>query len=468
MKTNLPQVTVVIVDTINYGLALHAINKTLEQIEPAQTLFFTDVIQFGEGFKTIVIPRIKSKEEYSYFIVKELAAYIRTDYVLIIQHDGYVLDGKAWNPDFLEYDYIGAPWHYQDGRNVGNGGFSLRSKKLQEALASDDDIEITSPEDEIICRLYRNYLEKNYKIKFAPEELAHSFSFEVHKPTKSTFGFHNNFHTPFKEPIIVKRTGAMGDVIMMEPVLEYFHKQGYRVILDTRAAYFNLFMNHHYPIELLGHVLHEDLSSARVINLDMAYEVKPRKLALKAYYESCGVEDGDIRNAKLNFKPTDDVKLFNKYIVLHTDDTAMPHRNVHDVDWGYLTKALELLGYGVYRIGNGNGSGGRKINTVSENMMAYIISGADYFIGIDSGPSQIAVACGVKSIIFFGSVNPKYRYADLSNIMVIQNHCPINKDGCYHDQVSVSGKDCEVNKNTPPCITHKTVDILTAIQNYIK
>jgi hypothetical protein len=48
---------------------------------------------------------------------------------------------ELWSNDFLEYDYIGAPWMYSDtsyitdeGEHVpvGNGGFCLRSKKFLE------------------------------------------------------------------------------------------------------------------------------------------------------------------------------------------------------------------------------------------------------------------------------------------------------------------------------------------------
>jgi hypothetical protein len=113
--------------------------------------------------------------KYNEFGVKELYKYIETSHVLLIQHDGYVLDGSRWSDEFLQYDYIGAPWTYKDGRNVGNGGFSLRSRRLHEILASDKSIDICSPEDEIIGRLYRPYLEKNYGVKFAPEYLAHKF-----------------------------------------------------------------------------------------------------------------------------------------------------------------------------------------------------------------------------------------------------------------------------------------------------
>lgn len=464
---HLPNVTVVAMTDRDYGQTIEAIYKTLKQITPSEVILFTDTIQFDDKFKNIVIPRFGSWENYNHFVVKELHKYIKTDYILLIQHDGYVINGDAWTDEFLDYDYIGAPWMYKDGRNVGNGGFSLRSTRLHKILGEDPMIEITCPEDEIISRLYRNYLQSK-GIRFAPEELAHRFSFEMHPPKCKTFGFHNYFHPPFRTPIILKRSGAMGDIIMMEPLMEHFYSLGYRIILDTNPPYYNLFAKHYFPVELLSMIDPSDtaVANSRVINLDMAYEVKPKQNAIKSYFQVSGFNEVEIRNPRLNFKPTPDVKLFDKYIVIHTDDTAMAHRNVHDFEWDQLAAELEKLGYGVYRVGRGNGTGGRKINTVSENMLAYVISGANAFIGIDSGCAQIAVACGVESFIFFGSVNPHYRYIDSKKIHAIQNACPIGKNGCYHDVVSEIGQDCEVNVSKPPCITHG--DSMPLIQRIIQ
>ncbi len=466
--THLPTVTVVAVTTKDYGPTIEAIHKTLKHIDPYDVFYFSDnAFHDPTGvIKHFRIDRFKSVEDYNHFIFKLLGNYIDSEHVLVIQHDGYVVDGKAWRDEFLDYDYIGAPWTYTDGRNVGNGGFSLRSLKLQKVLQSEE-FEFYSPEDEKIARYYRQTLERKYGIKYAPDAVAHKFSFEMHKPLQPTFGFHNYFHTPYQEPVILRRSGAMGDVIMMEPLMEHFFNQGKRVILDMPVHYFNLFKGHFYQIEHLA-TLSEDTSSYRTINLDMAYEVKPKQLALKSYYEICDIPDGFIRNSRLNFRQPKEKRMFEKYVVIHTDDTDHPHRNVHGVNWDEVAVSIERLGYPVFRVGVGNGTGGLKINTFSENMLAYIVGNADYFIGPDSGCGQIAVACGVPSVLFFGSVNPKLRYADLSNIKVMQKHCPNNIDGCYHDLVSVKGKDCEVDIKQPPCIAWETKDVIFDVNQFIK
>jgi hypothetical protein len=463
MIKELPNVTVVAITTRDYGTTITAIKKTLEQIKPHSVIFFSDHIFESPDYESVQVPKM-NWEQYNEFVCKELWRYITTSHVLLIQHDGFVLDGSVWTDEFLEYDYIGAPWTYKDGRNVGNGGFSLRSHKLQHILSTDEFIDIYTPEDEIICRLYRKYLEKKHGIKFAPEELAHKFSFEMHPPQQKTFGFHNKFHQPFKPFIILKRAEntGLGDIIMMEPVMEYFHKNGYRVVLDIPAEYFHVFIEHFFTLLHISQLNSTD--GIDVINLEMSYESKPLQLVLKSYYEFCGVEKGVMRNPRLNFPVDKTTKMFNKYIVMHVDDTGMPHRNVHGVDWASVADAIKDLGYDVIQIG-GKDSCGIKLNTPTKQSLMYAIAGADFFIGIDSGPSQIAVSLGVKSILFFGSVDARLRYPDLNNIRVIQNKCEFA--GCYHSTIGVRGVDCVIEKDIPPCITHSTQGVIEKLSHYI-
>ncbi|MFZ4461712.1 MAG: DUF5672 family protein [Patescibacteria group bacterium] len=101
---------------------------------------------------------INSIEEYSRFMVKDLSTYIDTEHVLIVRHDGFILNPVARTDDFLQYDYISAPCWYDDENNLGNGGFSLRSKKLLDTLANNPEITDFHPENDRIYRKYADYL----------------------------------------------------------------------------------------------------------------------------------------------------------------------------------------------------------------------------------------------------------------------------------------------------------------------
>ena len=190
----LPGITLCCVDTRNHALAVRALKQSTAQIRFARTLFVTDR-QFDEpGIDIRVIKPLMSRDAYSEFVLRSLLTHIDTPHVLLVQWDGYVLNPSAWQADYLDCDYIGAPWFWHDdAMRVGNGGFSLRSRKLLQAL-QDPRIELVDAEDVTICRAFRPLLERDYGIRFASETLAKAFSFEAAYPIGSPFGFHGLFN----------------------------------------------------------------------------------------------------------------------------------------------------------------------------------------------------------------------------------------------------------------------------------
>lgn len=190
----IPRVTLVCVDTRNRGLALAAMRHSMALCRFGDAAFFTSPGHGQEDVpsdvRLVECKGIDSIESYSRFLLKDLGRHIHTSHALIVQWDGYVLDPSMWQDEFLQADYIGAVWpQYDDGHRVGNGGFSLRSSRLLEALRSDD-IAAEHPEDICIARTHRCLLEERWGIRFAEESLAHQFAFERSRQTPSSFGFH--------------------------------------------------------------------------------------------------------------------------------------------------------------------------------------------------------------------------------------------------------------------------------------
>src|SRR4029450_12207204 len=98
---------------------------------------------------------ITSRADYSRFVMKRLVEHVDTAYVLVTQWGGYAVRPDAWRGEFLDYDYIGAVWCYEGKRcGVGNGGFSLRSRRLLNALR-DDRFQPALNEDQDICGQFR-------------------------------------------------------------------------------------------------------------------------------------------------------------------------------------------------------------------------------------------------------------------------------------------------------------------------
>jgi hypothetical protein len=201
---DLSHISLVCVESRNPKLAKFAIDQCLSHA------IFGECILLSENFfelpsyiTQVEIPAINSTQDYSKFMINELHKYFDLDIALIIQWDGFILSPDSWNDEFLKFDYIGAPWIERG--IAGNGGFSLRSKKLCQALAKMS-VKETHPEDWVICTLLKKDLEEKYNISFPSFEIARQFAFESDKTGLKTFGFHaiQNFPLIFNDQEILE------------------------------------------------------------------------------------------------------------------------------------------------------------------------------------------------------------------------------------------------------------------------
>lgn len=161
-----------------------------------------DVADFGGG---VLLNHFQGSPQFEYWENYEAWKFVKTDFALHMHLDGYIVHPHKWDPDFLRYDYIGAPWpkewvHYGTvTHQVGNGGFSLRSRRLMFALS-----ELPwrpGPADVAVCCHHRAELERR-GMQFAPVDVAARFSVEhrvIETPDK-TFGFHGPKHAPNFRP----------------------------------------------------------------------------------------------------------------------------------------------------------------------------------------------------------------------------------------------------------------------------
>lgn len=204
MKLKLPDVSLVMIETREHELARLAIEESCDKVEFGEVLVFTDrpsefyaLSTKGIHARIVTVPDWPDKLGWSRCLWQEAAQHVRTSHFLSIQWDSWVFDPDMWTDLFLDYDYVGSPWWYKDGRNVGNGGFSLRSTRLHRFLRKNRDRFpcTTNIDDDLLCRGYRPDLETRGFI-WAPEKLATDFSFELMRPSNTSrhFGFHGMFN----------------------------------------------------------------------------------------------------------------------------------------------------------------------------------------------------------------------------------------------------------------------------------
>ena len=175
-------VTLVTIETMYHGLAKRAMEETLSRVPFKNVLVFSDQ-DFLPGSKHV---QIEHGNMFSYcnLLLKGMLEHVETSHVIFQQWDAMVHDGSKWRDYFLQNDYIGATWPWRPhGQNVGNGGFSLRSRRLLEALQAPHlQMNIFGEhgvqEDNYIGIVWRPELEAQ-GIEYAPAPVADQFSQEL-------------------------------------------------------------------------------------------------------------------------------------------------------------------------------------------------------------------------------------------------------------------------------------------------
>jgi hypothetical protein len=228
----LKDVTLVSLAAINYEKTLLAMSISMSGIAFGAAKFISpttpEKLPPGVSWESSGPLRLRSPgvDDYSKYFLYEMWKHIDTPYCLVVQGDGYVLNPHLWDDEFLQYDYIGAPWPirkdayvdpFGNHQRVGNGGFSLRSSKL---LRTPQEIDI--PFDVNVGNFYKHFnaqslaedgnisvhnrhLFEQHGNRFAPVEVAVRFSQELRVPESrgiKSFGFHE--FAPHPNPLLSK------------------------------------------------------------------------------------------------------------------------------------------------------------------------------------------------------------------------------------------------------------------------
>lgn len=218
MKLQLSDVTLVAVDTVCHQLVALAVKQCTDSAQFGAVQIHTDNAEpfQGRGLDAtfVSVPPFSNVDEVMTYCWYRLPSYIKTSHALMVQWDSGIVCPAQWNKKFLEYDYIGAPWGWHgDAHEVGNGGFSLRSRRLMRYLAKrPQEFPLEDPEDDVLCRRYRPSLERS-GFRWAPHDLALRFSFE--RTGFSSIGGHFGYHGIFNWPRVFTAEALQERTVLM-------------------------------------------------------------------------------------------------------------------------------------------------------------------------------------------------------------------------------------------------------------
>lgn len=192
------KMTLVVVGTRAHALTEIAINDMLNRADFKDVLIYTDAPEkiAIPGARYSIVPDWDNKKDAGQFYYAQAMTQVETDYGFLIEWDAGIYDRTKWQDAFLGYDYIGAPWMTTDDHKVGNGGFTIMSKRLGHFLALNRK-RFPVYTDWDVCRTQRIALEQAGGFTYAPLGLAHDFSWELINPrSPDTFGYHGIFNWP--------------------------------------------------------------------------------------------------------------------------------------------------------------------------------------------------------------------------------------------------------------------------------
>jgi hypothetical protein len=266
------------------GAAL-ALQYSLEQMPGARALLCSPQApaSLGTGIVHLRLAPM-NYHEYSWFMMFALWRVVSTEFALVVQDDGWVVNAANWTDDYLNYDYVGAPIHlakidtptgsyWKNGfawtqelgqpdrlvTPVQNGGFCLRSQRMMRALVDHRHIRVEVPppdavqgdplqmhwqhnallEDVQLTGVLRGALQ-DAGIRFAPLELARRFSIEHAGPVLhdgfdllTVFGHHSRWRKLASlAPLTLRSALTMAEIDRWygeRKILEMFARYGYAV-----------------------------------------------------------------------------------------------------------------------------------------------------------------------------------------------------------------------------------------------
>lgn len=260
--------------------------------------------------------------------------------------------------------------------------------------------------------------------------------------------------------ILIKRTNAHGDALVATGVCAALKKK-YPKAKILFSTLFPEILCQNPNIDTFVEI--EKIKETKFdlfYNLDYCYEWRPNVDIMTAYAEAVGVLKKDC-SICLRPEPAK-INLPENYIIMHAGKTSWVGRDwTHD---NFIKIANKLLNQGEKIVTIGNHSEEalpctldlRSKTTIPE--MAWVMSKAKAFVGIDSLPMHIAQAFNIPGVSFFGCVNPELRIysKNMQGVTADNLECL----GCHHRKAAPSTVTNVCETKTLDCIKLVSVDLM--------
>jgi len=254
----------------------------------------------------------------------------------------------------------------------------------------------------------------------------------------------------FERRVLVIRGAALGDVLMLTPILHAMKERDTGTAIDV-LTHCTQVLEHNPAVNAASNdrAALEDRYD-ETLDLDIAYEKQPRQHIIASYAKAAGLDPGAI-DWRLRVYPGADARQKAKelaaemqqgngqYVVFHTGITAWPGRNWHRDRFEIIARRLQEQGWGIVVVGNHATpkldamEGVRRIISRPFSEVAAVIERAGLFVGLDSFPMHLAQAALVPTVGIFGMIDPQYRLLPFPFIRAARIET-LGCIGCHHEQ----------------------------------
>jgi ADP-heptose:LPS heptosyltransferase len=204
-----------------------------------------------------------------------------------------------------------------------------------------------------------------------------------------------------RSKILVQRTGGLGDVILITPVLQRLQEEHPDSTIQVRTAWPQVFIGSCWQMD-------DGLPADMTYNLDLAYERSPRCHVVDAYFMHVFGDRSGEKQQVLHAEPAG-----HRFDVILHAGTSWPSRTLPQKTWDETVFQLVTNGLSVAAIGRYEDHHPSLSEDMRERLsiqqVVGLISGARCFVGIDSAPLHMAGATQTPIVGVFTCAKAEYR-----------------------------------------------------------
>jgi glycosyltransferase involved in cell wall biosynthesis len=204
-----------------------------------------------------------------------------------------------------------------------------------------------------------------------------------------------------KEGISIKRTGAMGDVLWMTPVIRQMKRDCPELKIHVYTEYPEI-LRGNPDVASAGPVRDSFDEAENKIDLDLSYEMNPKQHCVLTYAEKCGVKITDwLPRVYLNDQEgnlADRIVGNGKWAALHVGPDDCIGRTLTPILVDRIVGYLSAHDWNIFPIQKGE---------YTFHELAAIISSCGLFVGADSLPMHLAQSARIPTVGIFGSISPE-------------------------------------------------------------